>query len=68
MAIAESRREDNVAKHGVLGISFEYMLAHIEDGAPVAGPLDPSLSLVGQRMIDSAVLSAARKRSVSLVQ
>ena len=46
---------------------IEYMLARIEDGAPIAGPLDPALSLVGQRMIDSAVLSAASKRSVPLV-
>jgi hypothetical protein len=43
------------------------MLARIEDDAPIAGPLDPGLSLVGQRMIDSAVLSAASKRSVPLV-
>ena len=39
----------------------------IEDGAPIAGPLDPALSLIGQRMIDSAVLSAASKRAVPLV-
>jgi predicted dehydrogenase len=45
---------------------IEYMLARIEDDAPIAGPLDPGLSLVGQRMIDSAVLSAASKRSVAL--
>jgi predicted dehydrogenase len=45
----------------------EYMLARIEDGAPVSGPLDPALGLVGQRMIDSAVRSAERKRSVPLV-
>ena len=46
---------------------IEYLLARIEDGAPISGPLDPALSLVGQRMIDSAVLSAAGKRSVPLV-
>ena len=34
---------------------IEYMLARIEDGAPITGPLDPALSLIGQRMIDSAV-------------
>ncbi len=45
---------------------IEYMLARIEDGAPIAGPLDPKLSLIGQRMIDSAVLSAAAKRAVPL--
>ncbi len=47
--------------------AVEYMLARIGDGAPVTGPLDPALSLLGQRMIDSAVLSAAGKRSVELV-
>ena len=31
------------------------------------GPLDPSVSLIGQRIIDSAVLSAASKRTVALV-
>ena len=46
---------------------IEYLLARIEDGAPIEGPLDPSLSLVGQRIIDSAMLSAASKRTVALV-
>jgi glucose-fructose oxidoreductase len=46
---------------------IEYMLARIDDGAPIAGPLDPSLSLVGQRIVDSAVLSAETKRTVALV-
>jgi len=46
---------------------IEYMLARIEDGAPITGPLDPSLCLIGQRMIDSAVLSAETKRTVALV-
>jgi glucose-fructose oxidoreductase len=45
----------------------EYMLARIDDGAPIAGPLDPELCLVGQRIVDSAVLSAGTKRSVALV-
>jgi predicted dehydrogenase len=45
----------------------EYMLARIDDGAPITGPLDPSLCLVGQRIVDSAVLSAATKRTVALV-
>ena len=45
----------------------EYMLARIADGAPITGPLDPSLCLVGQRIVDSAVLSAQTKRTVPLV-
>jgi predicted dehydrogenase len=46
---------------------IEYMLARIEDGQPITGPLDPQLCLTGQRMIDSAVLSSREKRSVALV-
>jgi glucose-fructose oxidoreductase len=46
---------------------IEYVLARIEDGAPITGPLDPALGLIGQRMIDSAVLSASAKRAVPLV-
>jgi predicted dehydrogenase len=46
---------------------IEYMLARIEDGAPISGPLDPALCLIGQRMIDSAVHSAETKRTVPLV-
>jgi len=45
---------------------IEYMIARIEDGAPITGPLDPALSLIGQRMIDSAVQSSREKRSVPL--
>jgi glucose-fructose oxidoreductase len=44
----------------------EYLLARIADGGPIEGPLDPGLSLIGQRMIDSAVRSAAEKRAVPL--
>jgi glucose-fructose oxidoreductase len=46
---------------------IEYMLTRIEDGTPVTGPLDPALCLIGQRIIDSALLSAATKRTVPLV-
>lgn len=47
--------------------AVEYVLARIDDGAPIAGPLDPKLCLVGQRIVDSAVLSASTKRTVPLV-
>ena len=46
---------------------IEYMLARIDDGAPITGPLDPALCLIGQRIVDSAVLSATSKRTVPLV-
>lgn len=47
--------------------AVEYVLARLADGAPIAGPLDPALSLIGQRIIDSAVRSAREKRTVALV-
>jgi glucose-fructose oxidoreductase len=47
--------------------AVEYMLARIEDGAPITGPLDPALCLIGQRIVESAVLSAETKRTVALV-
>jgi glucose-fructose oxidoreductase len=43
------------------------MLARIADGKPVTGPLDPALCLIGQRIIDSALLSAATRRTVPLI-
>jgi glucose-fructose oxidoreductase len=45
----------------------EYLIGCIDKGEPVRGPLDPALSLIGQRMIDSAVLAAREKRAVPLV-
>lgn len=46
---------------------IDYVLARIEDGAAVEGPLDPELCLTAQRIIDSAVLSAQTRRTVALV-
>jgi glucose-fructose oxidoreductase len=46
---------------------LEYVLARLDDGAPIAGPLDPALCLTGQRIIDSAMLSAREKRTVALI-
>jgi glucose-fructose oxidoreductase len=44
-----------------------YMLDRIDRNAPIEGPLDPALSLIGQRIIDSALLSATSKRTVPLI-
>jgi glucose-fructose oxidoreductase len=46
---------------------IEYLLARIDAGGPIEGPLDPGLCLIGQRIIDSAVLSAAERRTVPLL-
>ena len=46
----------------------EYVLARLDDGAPIDGPLDPALCLTGQRIIDSAMLSSQMKCTVGLVE
>lgn len=45
----------------------EYLLHCIETGAKVEGPLSVETSRIGQQIVDSAVLSAREKRTVSLV-
>jgi glucose-fructose oxidoreductase len=47
--------------------AIEYVLACIDADAPITGPLDPTISLIGQRIVDSAALSSETKRTVSLV-
>ena len=47
---------------------IEYVLARLDDGGPITGPLDPALCLTGQRIIDSAVLSSQMKCTVGLVE
>ncbi len=44
-----------------------YILGCIESGRPIAGPLDPALSRIGQQIVDSAALSAKLKRTVPLL-
>ena len=46
---------------------IEYVVERMRDGRPVEPPLDPDTCLIGQRMIDSAVLSSQAKRTVALV-
>ncbi|WP_062013708.1 Gfo/Idh/MocA family protein [Aureimonas sp. AU4] len=64
--ITPRRIEADAPPPGARG-AVDYMLARLADGAPIAGPLDPALSLVGQRIIDTAVLSVREKRTVALV-
>ncbi len=47
--------------------AIEYVLSCIDNDQPISGPLDPAFCLIGQRMIDSAVLSSTEKRTVALV-
>ncbi len=46
---------------------IEYILDCIARDAPIRGPLDPALSRIGQQIMDSAVLSSERKRTVALL-
>lgn len=47
--------------------AIEYVLGCIARGEPVTGPLDPAVSLLGQRIVDTAALSAREKRTLPLV-
>jgi glucose-fructose oxidoreductase len=47
---------------------IEYVLHCLETGEAPSGPLSPSLSRIGQQIVDSAVRSAAEKRTVPLVE
>lgn len=44
-----------------------HFVHHLTTGAPLHGPLDPVLCRIGQRIVDSAALSAASKQTVPLL-
>lgn len=46
---------------------IEYLLDCIRRGEPPTGPLDPAVSLIGQRIVDTAALSAREKRTLALI-
>lgn len=45
----------------------EYFIHCIESGEAISGPLDPAICRIGQQIVDSAILSAAEKRTVALL-
>ncbi|MCC6580668.1 MAG: Gfo/Idh/MocA family oxidoreductase [Phycisphaeraceae bacterium] len=45
---------------------IEYVLDRLERGAPIDGPLSPSICRIGQRIVDAAARSAAEGRTVPL--
>ncbi len=45
-----------------------YFLHCLETGEKITGPLDPKVARIGQQIVDSAVLSAKRKKTVKLVE
>jgi glucose-fructose oxidoreductase len=47
--------------------AIEYVLHCLDTGSPIAGPLDPAISLIGQRIVDTAARSAAEKRTLGLL-
>jgi glucose-fructose oxidoreductase len=44
-----------------------HLIDCLESGRPIAGPLSPAVARIGQQIVDSAVLSAAQRRTVALV-
>ena len=47
--------------------AVEYLLDCIARGNAVTGPLDPAISLLGQRIVDTAAQSAREKRTLGLI-
>mgnify|MGYP001764964154 CR=1 FL=1 len=47
--------------------AIEYVLGCIERGEALSGPLDPAVSLLGQRIVDTAARSAQEKRTLELL-
>jgi len=46
---------------------IEYVLGCIANGEALTGPLDPAVSLIGQRIVDTAAQSAREKRTLALL-
>ncbi len=47
--------------------AIEYVLGCIARGEAISGPLDPQVSLLGQRIVDTAAQSSREKRTLLLV-
>lgn len=47
---------------------IEYFVHCIRDGVAPEGPLSPRIARIGQQIVDSAVLSAQKKKTVKLVE
>jgi len=45
----------------------QYLIHCISAGEPISGPLAPEISRIGQQIVDSAVLSARERRTVTLL-
>ena len=47
---------------------IQYLINALKKGTPMTGPLAPEIARIGQQIVDSAVLSAREKRTVTLVE
>ncbi|MEX0776860.1 MAG: Gfo/Idh/MocA family oxidoreductase [Phycisphaeraceae bacterium] len=47
---------------------INYVVDRLRSGQPIDGPLSPKIARIGQQIVDSAVKSAAEKRTVALVK
>ena len=46
---------------------IQYFVDCLRRDRPPEGPLSPKISRIGQQMVDSAVMSAKRKKTVKLI-
>jgi len=46
---------------------IEYVLHCLGTGEAISGPLDPTICMIGQRIVDTAVASASEKRTLGLL-
>ncbi|MHC4995573.1 MAG: Gfo/Idh/MocA family protein [Planctomycetota bacterium] len=44
--------------------AIEYVIGRLERGEPIEGPLAPSVSRIGQQIVDAAIRSAEQKKTV----
>jgi glucose-fructose oxidoreductase len=47
--------------------AIEYVLGCVARGEAITGPLDPQVSLLGQRIVDTAAQSSREKRTLPLI-
>ena len=47
--------------------AIDYVLDCLASGRKITGPLDPAVSLLGQRIVDTAARAAAEKRTLALM-
>ena len=47
---------------------IQYLIDCLATGEKVSGPLDPALCRIGQQIVDTAVVSAREKRTVTLLK